>query len=267
MPTHRVAARNWAAASDNKIHDDTVARRYGFGGGLVPGVALFAYMARPAAEVLGRSWLGDGTLSARFTAPIYEGEMVETEARPLDQGGGVLELTLRNKAGVTCSEGRAGAGRTGADPTLDDYQVAALPDPDARPPANEETLAVGTVLGTIAGHFRADKAGEYLAQAADDLPLWREGVAHPGWLILSANLILSSNVKLGPWIHVSSDVEMLREVRDGELVVTRGRVADLFERKGHRFVELDLLLTADDEPAWRVIHRAIYDVRPKAAES
>jgi hypothetical protein len=37
-PTHSVRAFNLAAASENKIHDDTVARRFGFRGALVPGV-------------------------------------------------------------------------------------------------------------------------------------------------------------------------------------------------------------------------------------
>jgi hypothetical protein len=35
---YRVEAFNTAKASENKIHDDAVARRFGFGGGLVPGV-------------------------------------------------------------------------------------------------------------------------------------------------------------------------------------------------------------------------------------
>ena len=42
---YRVEAFNTAKASENKIHDDAVARRFGFGGGLVPGVDVYAYMA------------------------------------------------------------------------------------------------------------------------------------------------------------------------------------------------------------------------------
>ena len=38
-------AFNTATASENKIHDDTVASRFGFTGGLVPGVNVFAYLA------------------------------------------------------------------------------------------------------------------------------------------------------------------------------------------------------------------------------
>ena len=39
--TYRVRAHNIAADSENKIHDDSVARQYGFAGGLVPGVVVY----------------------------------------------------------------------------------------------------------------------------------------------------------------------------------------------------------------------------------
>ncbi len=44
LETYRVSAYNTSKQSENKIHDDAVARRYGFSGGLVPGVDVMAYM-------------------------------------------------------------------------------------------------------------------------------------------------------------------------------------------------------------------------------
>ena len=44
MNNYRVQAYNTAHSSENKIHDDAVARRFGFTGGLVPGVDVYAYM-------------------------------------------------------------------------------------------------------------------------------------------------------------------------------------------------------------------------------
>ena len=44
LAPYRVEAYNTAHFSENKIHDDEVARRYGFSGGLVPGVDVMAYM-------------------------------------------------------------------------------------------------------------------------------------------------------------------------------------------------------------------------------
>ena len=44
LEPYRVTAYNTSKQSENKIHDDTVARRFGFSGGLVPGVDVMAYM-------------------------------------------------------------------------------------------------------------------------------------------------------------------------------------------------------------------------------
>ena len=84
---------------------------------------------------------------------------------------------------------------------------------------------------------------------------------HPGWVIRGANDVLSRNVRLGPWIHVSSQTSTTPASRRRALVSTRGAVVDLFERKGHRFVELDVIVLADGQPAWSVRHLAIYEPR------
>ena len=51
---YRVEAFNTAKESDNKIHDDAVARRFGFTGGLVPGVDVYAYMTHLPVRRWGR---------------------------------------------------------------------------------------------------------------------------------------------------------------------------------------------------------------------
>ena len=44
LEPYHVSAYNTAKASENKIHDDATARRFGFSGGLVGGVHVYAYM-------------------------------------------------------------------------------------------------------------------------------------------------------------------------------------------------------------------------------
>jgi hypothetical protein len=151
-----------------------------------------------------------------------------------------------------------------ATPDVARYPSASLPD--SRPAASPESLVPGTVLGSLGAGFHADKAGEYLAIVADDLPLWpTERIAHPGYLATFANYILSSNVKLGPWIHVETTANHFSPVADGEQWEIRGRVADTYERKGHKFVELDLLVVANDaRPVMAIRHTAIYDPAKRA---
>lgn len=263
MGEHRLVAFNTATASANKIHDDDVARRYGFGGGLVPGVDVYAYMTHPPADAWGLDWLERGTLHARFLVPVYDGDDVTVTATGNGDG---LGIEVRNGAGTLCATGEA---------TLPDAHSPAPPPsgqpaielPSDPPPARPDTLAAGTRLALPAHTFHADKAVAYLADVRETLPLYAEAaVAHPGWLLRDANYVLSSNVRLGPWIHVESRTQHHGLVHDGDSVEARATVTNEWERKGHRFVELDVALIADaDADAGRVIasvtHTAIYQPR------
>jgi hypothetical protein len=132
----------------------------------------------------------------------------------------------------------------------------------AAPPASPLSLSVGTAFGFPRHGFHVEHAGTYLDDVRETLPLYREhGVAHPGFLVRDANFVLSGNVRLGPWIHVESVTQHHRLVRDGQVISARALVTREWEHKGHRFVELDVALLADDDVAHRVTHTAIYAPR------
>lgn len=256
---YTLCAFNTATASTNKMHDDEVAQQYGFRGGLVPGVDVYAYLTHLPAEAWGLEWLQRGTMRARFLTPVYDGDTVTVTSSP--SGARTLRLELRDSRGDLCATGEA---------TLPD-EPPELPDPSDwpeveppadQPPASPESLRVGTALGFPAHTFVADRAGEYLADVRESLPLYAaERVAHPGWLLRDANYVLSSGVRLGPWIHVESVTQHLDVVRDGERVSARALVTGEWERKGHRFVALDVLLLAGSRPVARVAHTAIHTPR------
>jgi hypothetical protein len=256
--TYRVQAFNTATASTNKIHDDAVAQQLGFRGGLVPGVDVFAYLCHVPAERWGRAWLESGTIKARFTTPVYDGD--EVEVRPAWNGDDHVELALVDPAEVLCATATAALLATAAVlPNVADWPSG--PPPDVRPPASLRSLTAGP-LGSIAATFHADRATDYLDDIREHLPLFRdEGLAHPGWLLRFANYVLSTNVALGPWIHVSSSVVLLHSVGDGDVVETRALVTDVYERGGHRFVDLDVLQVVGERPVTRTAHTAIYEPR------
>jgi len=266
LPVHTVRARNFAAASENKIHDNTVAKQYGFEGGLVPGVTVYAYMTRPVVEALGKDWLAHGQATSRFLKPFYEGELVHVYARVAEGGADLarIEVEACNDAGAACAVVTATLpARPATAPNVAVYPTAALPRP--RPPVSAEALRAIGALGTVGTVYDASVKGpRFCDEIGDDWGgyIGPEAVGHPGVLIRYANFILAENVALNPWIHVSSDVTHFRLVRDGDAISTRGRVADLFERKGHKFVELDLLQVANGvDPVTHIRHTAIYDVR------
>jgi acyl dehydratase len=245
-----LTARNWATGSSNAIHHDDVAARLGFGGGLVPGVGLFAYLVAPVVEAFGPDWLGHGRLEARFLKPVYDGE--EVTATLLDGG----EVCLCGADGDVRATGAAG--RDPAPPPDPSAYAAPVP-PDPRPVADEVAWPAGTPLGAVGWSFTERKRADHLERLGQgDLPWLPPRTAHPGHLIELANELLVANVAMGPWIHTGSAVSLHRAVTDGQRVEARAVVAGTRERKGNAHVDLDVLVLADGEPALSGRHSAIY---------
>src|SRR5487761_36553 len=102
--SYSVEAYNAASASENRIHDDAVARRFGFRGGLVPGVDVYGYMTHLPVLRWGRIWLERGTAECRFLRPVYDGDIATVGAEETAQG-----LALRVEShGEVCATGAAG---------------------------------------------------------------------------------------------------------------------------------------------------------------
>ena len=262
---YEVVAFNTATQSANKIHDDTVASSLGFKGGLVPGVDVLAYLTHLPAATWGRAWLENGAITGRFECPVYDGDRVEVIAEPIGDDGASLDLTLFDSEGLGCAIGVALREAPDAPPALDAVPEAPAPIAERLQPASPEVFAAfpDGVLGTLEYGFHADAAGTYLDEVKETLPLYRaDGLAHPGWLLRMANWALSHNVRLGPWIHVGSQLQLHGAIEDGQRISVRSRVADVSERKGHRFVELDVVYVVDGE---RVVaqcrHTSIYEPR------
>ena len=168
MTEHRVRAVNTATTSENKIHDDAIAAKYGFRGGLVPGVTVYGYMAVPVLEALGPDWLARGTMTARFLQPFYEGEWV------IAQFDGT-KVFARKEDGTECGVGSATLANPNVGPTT---TLGEAPLPEKRPLASEAEFAPGRVLGT-------------LHTVAPD-------TVTPEYLLALSNEILVKNYVLGP---------------------------------------------------------------------
>jgi hypothetical protein len=251
MDRYEVSAYNTSTKSNNLIHDDSVARQFGFRGGLVAGVDVYAYLAHLPVARWDRDWLTHGTLRARFHEPIYDGEAATTT---MDHDG---TLELRNPSGALCAGGIATIER---ETPIDVACGGALPHPI--PAATPELLAVDTVFAPLRLGFHAEFAPPYLNDVRETHPAYSElRCAHPGWLLRQANNVLVANVRLGPWIHVESWVRNHAIVADDARLEVRAVVRNEWERKGHRFVTLDVAVLADDQPAASIEHTAIWRTR------
>ncbi|HEV7444910.1 MAG TPA: hypothetical protein VGO18_20110 [Steroidobacteraceae bacterium] len=258
LADYRVQACNLSHASENKIHDDDVARRFGFHGGLVPGVEVYAYMTHLPATRWGIDWLERGTAECRFFKPVYDGKFVTVSATGT---ACALSITVESE-GERCASGAAAlsdepstvAVPSGAPP---------IPESDDRPEADEATLATGRRMSSRPLHLTPDQLQQYLVDIRETEPLYaREKLVHPALMLRLSNSALKDNVKLGPWIHAGSSIRHCGLAHAGESLAAHAEVAANYERNGHRLVDLDVVIVANEIRAVaQVRHTAIYRLR------
>ena len=112
-----------------------------------------------------------------------------------------------------------------------------------------------------------EAASEYLRNIREADPIYaKEGLGHPGLLQRVMNRALVDNAILGPWIHVGSRMQLLSAAKSGDVITARAKVIGNYDKKGHRFVELDALVVANGRtPLAHCQHIAIYQPREQAA--
>ena len=264
IAAYEVNAFNTATASENRIHDDAMARRFGFRGGLVPGVEVFAYMAHMPVARWGRNWLERGQAECRFLKPVYDGAVARVTAT---EDGDALELSVTS-AQDRCATGRAfiPAERPAA-PPIDALPIAT--PPAERPAATETSLKPGRALGITPLTIDRAMLGNYLEDIRETEPIYRtEGLVHPGQILRLANQALVQNVVLGPWIHVGSKLRNYAAVHVGQQLTLRSRITSNAVSKGHAIVEFDAIVVADGERSVaEITHVAIWRPRQVAEVS
>ena len=261
LEPYRVQAYNTAKLSENKMHDDTVARRFGFSGGLVPGVDVMAYMMHLPVTKWGRAFLERGLIEARFVKPVYDGEIANVTGEESD---GVLSIRVESR-GQLCATGSSSL--PAAAPSVSIADFADIAPVSERGPVDARSYELGKWLGTTPRAWAGDAATEYLTDVREHDPIYTsEGLGHPGLVQRVMNRVLVDNAILGPWIHVGSRMQLLNAARSGDELTARAKVTGNYEKKGHRFVELDALVVANARtPVAHCQHIAIYQPREQAA--
>jgi hypothetical protein len=259
LPAYEVIAKNYGVDHSNRIHSDEGAARYGFAGALVPGVGLYAYLTRPAVDALGLEWLERGAMSAKFIKPVYDGEKAQARAIATQNDPIELKLELLNQSGELCAVGSAGM--PNSLPALNPKDYPFCPPAGLRP-ASIASFSIGDALGSVEFDLDLkDESPKFLDNVVESAPIY-DSVCHPAFWIAQANEILMRNIALGPWIHTASDAQHYAIARDGERLSLRGRVVDLYERRGHELIVADLgLIGENDRPIVHIKHTAIIKLR------
>lgn len=258
MRTYEATARNFSAATENRIHSDEVAAQFGFECALVPGAAVFGHMTRPLLDALGTEWLANWQADVRLLKPAYDGDALSI---PHEVAGGEHRVRCYAR-GLLLAELVSTIGDSdGSDPSVID---AGAPVGE-RPEIRWDNVNVGEPFPAWTWSPDAIANAEAVSQVEDDLVCYRDGILHPHAILSTANRAFTRRYLLPAWIHVGSTVKFHKVLRVGDEIEVRTLPTRKWRRKGHEFVSLDIAYLVGGAVATEIRHVSIFRVRSDRA--
>lgn len=269
--THRIVAKVVPRPEFvGTLHDDHMARALGYPAALVPGIDVYAYLARLTLASWGGLWLAQGVLSSSSLRPVYDGEELVVHAGRVERTdeGYSVELAVHNAEGVLVASASASLGMDApVAPDLATYPVLARSA--TVPPGDPGSMRVGMrfscVAETVSAAANAGIASEFLETSPTYV---QEGIVHPAFLQrLALRNAHASFAHATPPIYVTTRGQHFSPARVGDRLEVSGVVTKLWERKGHHYMDSEQLVIANGERAVMLIHRTtIYQARRSEAK-
>ena len=252
MGAYQVVARNFSQSRENKIHSDEIAQKYGFKGGLVPGVAVWGHLTHPLVERLGEDWLSRSVSNVRFFKPAYHGDHLEVTC--IEDDGGYHVQCLH--AGTLLAEMHSNLPRE-LPASADQALFEAAPKSRERVEIAWETVVENQPFEPWHWQVTEDGNQAYASEISDTLPIYR-ACAHPHWLLSTANRALTREYIMPAWIHVGSEIRFRELLRIGDAIEVKAVPLEKWRRKGHEFVRLYLAYHHNGRLATEIFHTAIF---------
>lgn len=260
---YQVSAVNDALTSENRIHSDEIARKYGFTGALVSGVSVFGYLTHPLVAAVGEDWFRGTVADVKFLKPAYQGDLLDIRLQALQNGqADHHQAVVKNPDGVLLAQLDSQRPETLAplDPLADAPPGSS---PPTRPEISWDLVEPGVAAPRY--EFLVDSARQQqaLALMRDDLALYTRGEkppVHPYLLLKECNQALMRMFVLPAWIHVGSRLVLREPLAVGERCEMVTVPIEKWERKGHQFVRLYVAFHGPEQVALEVWHTAIFRI-------
>ena len=244
MNPWKAYALNTAPDSENQIHSDDLAKRYGFKGGLVPGVTVSAYLLHPVIESSGMDWLEKGYANCKITSPLYDGENFEVISEIPREGQ--TNTFLKNEDGKIIANAESKILEN--IPSKPKYRGDLLIQEEFKAPIAsfaEWKKLKKEGCKAFKFHWGGDNPLIYLSDEKK-LPLIlqpsKSGHANLSFLLGGANWILAGNAFMNPWVHLETKSQNYKAVSIETTLIAEMSVIDFYEKKGHEFIEVEVNL-------------------------
>ena len=233
-----------SADISNPIHSTEFAKQYGFGGALVGGVTVWGWATQTIIEALGDSWLDRGWAEFNFRQPTHPGDEVRITAHAEDSGS--WSITMVNQEGVDSVLGRVGLGNAEwIDEFATPQRMTAGNAPDPKPMLTLDDAPIGEDWVPNVVDATAEFARDFAQNnqhSTDERFIGSDPSLHPAWTAGWAESLLRHNFAIPSSMHTRSRIQHLAPISAGTKVTGGAHLIAVYERRGHHFVNFDVLL-------------------------
>lgn len=260
----QIQALNDAESSENRIHSDDVAARYGFSGALVSGVNLFGYLTQPLVRCYGENWLSEGVMDVIFLKPAYHEDLLSIQTENLQTGANYQRHHLScayNQEGVLLA--RLESWLPSQLPAINTLASMSGGAPlDGREEISWDLIHLQQPAASYSWLASSSDNLERVEAQRDESEIYRgeNGLIHPYYLLDACNQTLKRMFILPAWIHTGSRLVLRRAIRTGQTIEVCAIPIQKWTRKGHQFIKLYIAMRVDGEVALEVEHSAIFRI-------
>lgn len=265
IPPQQILALNDAEDSENRIHSDAIAAKYGFKGALVSGVNVFGYLTQPLVRVYGREFLEHGIMDVVFLKPAYQDNLISIRTENLG-----AETSRRNHLTCAYNEDEQLLAK------LESWSPVELPpvnplvdlsmgDPapvSKRPEISWDNIQIMKPAPVYRWQpSEAENLAHVLLQR-DQSPVYQgsSGLLHPYYLLDACNKTLMRMYTMPAWIHTGSHLVLRKPLRVGQAIDIRCLPIEKWEQRGHQYIKLYIAMLENSEVALEIYHSAIFRI-------
>jgi hypothetical protein len=211
-------------------------------------------------------WLDHGRAGVTVAKPLYDGGPFRVEVSDATRRS--YRAVLIDDEGVECATATVDLPES-VPPPPEFRDDPPIDEGYERPPGTREVMEGLRRQVMRALPIRWDGAAGIVSYLRDSslMPvlLRADGAcyANPANTLGITNWALAANVKISPWIHLQTNSQNYAPIPSGSDLITEVAIADLFSKKGHEFVDLDVTVyfEATRRAAMTARLRAIYRMR------
>lgn len=266
MPTianQQILALNDAQESENRIHSDEIAEKYGFEGALVSGVNVFGYLTQPLVKAFGETFLSKGMMDVLFIKPAYQDDLLTLNTEQMKS-----ETSQRNCVTSISNENNKLLAKLESWlplelPPINPLAQMKCPDKVVdRPEIEWDSITLNEPAPAYSWQPSAEKNQEHIDAQRDRSPLYRGDSAylHPYFFLDACNRALMRLYILPAWIHTGSKICLRSPLKVGQAIEIRTMPVKKWKHKGHQFIKLYIAMWVEGSVAAEVEHTAIFKI-------